>query len=391
MSGRSGWPDRRRACALVVAGAASYTFLLFVWFTLPAYLSVVAADLGLSSTEAGVLAGAVPLTYVPLALVSGLAVDRIGPARSLAAGLVVFGTAQVGRSAATGFRSMLAFTLLLGVGATAITFGLPKLVAVLFPPEGTGLPSSLYLVGASAGTAAAFGLGRPLVGPWLGGWRPLFRWSGAVAVGYAAVWLALVRLADVEPRSARDDPGLAPGSLRGDARAVLTHPELRLVVLVGATYLLVIHGLQGWLPTVLEARGLSAARAGRATTLLVGANAVGILAVPAVACGLLAAAGVLAVLAGGTTLLAAAGIVGAGVGVGGLSPLIRAIPPDLDGVGPGLTGAAVGLVFAVGEIGGFLGPAAGTLHDLTGSYLPGLAVLAGGGAVAAAAGLAMDG
>ncbi|PSQ14287.1 MFS transporter [Halobacteriales archaeon QS_8_69_73] len=404
MSGRSGWPDRRRAYALVVAGAASYTCLLFVWFTLPAYLSVVAADLGLSSTEAGVLAGAVPLTYVPLALVSGLAVDRIGPARSLAAGLVVFGTAQVGRSAATGFRSMLAFTLLLGVGATAITFGLPKLVAVLFPPEETGLPSSLYLVGASAGTAAVFGLGRPLIGPWLGGWRPLFRWSGAVAVGYAAVWLALVRLADVEPRSARDDPGLAPGSLQGDARAVLTHPELRLVVLVGATYLLVIHGLQGWLPTVLEARGLSAARAGRATTLLVGANAVGILAVPAVAdrhdarrtavvaCGLLAAAGVLAVLAGGTTLLAAAGIVGAGVGVGGLSPLVRAIPPDLDGVGPGLTGAAVGLVFAVGEIGGFLGPAAvGTLHDLTGSYLPGLAVLAGGGAVAAAAGLAMEG
>lgn len=394
----------RRAYALVLSGAGSYTCLMFIWFSLPAYLPTVIDDLGLSGTEAGLLAGAVPLTYIPLALFSGLAVDRIGPARSLAVGMVLFGLAQLGRSVATGFSSLLVATLLLGVGATAITFGLPKLVSVLFPPDETGLPSSLYLVAASAGTAGAFALGRPVVGPALGGWRPLFGWSGAVAVAYAAVWYGLARAGGLTGAWHRDTAttGFTHDALAADLRAVLGHRELRLVVAVGVSYLLVIHGLQGWLPTVLETRGLSAARAGGATTLLVAANVAGILTVPGladrydarrtavIASGAVAFVGGLGILLSGTRHILIGGIVFAGVGVGGLSPLVRAIPPDLDGVGAALTGTAVGFVFAVGEVGGFLGPTiVGVLHDVTGSYAPGLMVLASGGLVAVLAGFAM--
>jgi nitrate/nitrite transporter NarK len=69
---------------------------------------------------------------------------------------------------------------------------------------------------------------------------------------------------------------------------------------------------------------------------------------------------------------------------------VRAIPAELDGIGPELTGAAVGLIFAVGEVGGFLGPVLlGSLRDLTGSFVPGLAVLAGGALLVIGAGMAM--
>ncbi|RXK46362.1 MFS transporter [Halorientalis pallida] len=393
-----------RRYGLVVAGALCYTSLTFVWFSLPAYLATIIAEVGLSGTEAGLLAGAVPLTYIPIALFSGLAVDRIGPARSLAVGLVVTGIAQIARSIAGGFPSLLAATLLLGVGATAITFGLPKLVSVLFPPAETGLPSSLYMVGAAAGTAGAFGLGRPVVGPLLGGWRPLFLWSGVAALGYAVVWIAVVRVVPIGggDGAANGDRERASSSVRTDLRRVLGHRDLRLMVVLGVVYLALVHGLQGWLPTVLEARGLSADRAGQTTTLLVGAKVVGVLAIPTLAdridarrgavigCGGLAAVGVAGVVAGGATAVAALGIVIAGLGVGGLSPLIRAMPPNLEGIGPELTGVAVGLVFAVGEIGGFLGPVlVGSLHDLTGSYVPGFGVLVGGGVVAVVVGAAL--
>lgn len=395
-------PTRARAYRLVGAGALSYTCLMFIWFSLPAYLAGITADVGLSSTEAGVLVGAVPATYIPLALFSGVAVDRVGPVRSLAGGLVVFGSAQIGRSVATGFPLLLACTLLLGVGATVITFGLPKLVSVLFPPDETGPPSSLYLIAASAGTASAFSLGRPTLGPWLGGWRALFFWSGVVAIGYAVLWLLLVAVSPWSDGPASGESASTASSVGADIRAVVTHRELRLVVLVGVAYLSVIHGLQGWLPTVLESRGLSAERAGRTTTLLVLANVGGILTVPGLAdrfgarreavisCGLVAFAGVGAILGGGATLLAAVGIVAAGLGVGGLSPLVRAIPPDLEGIGQRRTGTAVGLVFAVGEVGGFFGPVlVGSLRDFTGSYAAGLAVLASAALVAVAAGAAM--
>jgi cyanate permease len=398
-----GHVSKRQAFGVVAAGAVSYTCLMFVWFSLPAYLTTIIDDVGLTGTEAGLLAGAVPLTYVPLSLLSGLVVDRLGPARSLAAGLGVFGVAQIARSAATGFPTLLAATVLLGVGATAITFGLPKLVSVLFPPGETGLPSAVYLIGASAGTAGAFAVGRPVLGPALGGWRPLFLYSGLVAVGYAVVWLVGVAACDVDGESSTDDASFTPSSLSGDLRTVLTHSELRLVVLLGVTYLLVMHGLQGWLPTILEARGLSPARAGQTTTLLVIANVGGILLVPwladrfrvrrpaVIGCGLLAGGGVAGIVVGDVGLVVAGGIVAAGLGVGGLSPLVRAIPPELDGIGAELTGVAIGLVFAVGEIGGFLGPVLiGALFDISESYVPGLAVLAAGGLIASVAGRAMQ-
>ena len=391
---RIGW----RTYGLVVAGTLCYTLLMFSWFSLPAYLPTIIEEVGLSGAQAGVLAGAVPLTYIPLALFSGLAVDRVGPGPSLGVALVLIGTAQAARSLADGFLPLLGATLLLGVGATLVTFGLPKLVSVLFPPERTGLPSSIYLVGAASGTALTFGVGRPLLGPALGGWRPLFLWSGLAALGYAVPWLAVVFRSRLDAGGGAVD--LDPTRLRSDLGTVLRHRDLRLVVVLGVCYLLVLHGLQGWLPAILESRGVPAGRAGQTTTLLVGANVAGVLTIPVLAdrfgtrrlalvgSGAIAGGGVAAVATGGTTALALVGIVAAGLGVGGLSPMVRAIPPALSGIGPRLTGTAVGLVFAVGEIGGFAGPfLIGWLHDLTGSFTPGLSILAGSGVAAVLAGI----
>lgn len=390
--------NQRTAYGLVVAATASYTCLMFIWFSLPAYLPTIITDVGLTNTQAGILAGAVPLTYIPLALGSGLAVDRVGPGRMIGAGVLVYGAGQVGRSVAPNFGSLLAFTLLIGVGATTITFGLPKLVSVLFPPANTGRPSAVYLVGASTGSALVFAVGRPIFGPILGGWRALFFWSGIVALVYGVGWLIVALRAGIDG-DAGDTDSFSIESIVADLRLVLTHRELQLVVIIGTMYLLLNHGIQGWLPTILESRGLSPGVAGQATSLFVVSFVGGVLAVPELAdryharrraligCGGLGFAGLLGILGGETGMVTITGIIATGLGTGGISPLVRAIPPDLDGIGARLTGTAVGFIFAVGEIGGFIGPfLIGFLHDATGSFTPGLGVLAAGGLVVVAAG-----
>lgn len=387
----------RRAYSLVVVATFTYTFLMFIWFSLPAYLTVISDELGLNGTEAGIVVGAVPLTYIALSLPSGAFVDRVGPGRSLAAGAVIYGAAQAGRSTATGFWTLLLFTLLIGIGATAITFGLPKLVSTLFPPHRTGFPSSIYLVGASSGSAIVFGLGRPTLGPLLGGWRPLFFWSGIVAVGYGLCWYAVAAMATVDASVEQDESSFS--SLRADLWRVLTHRELQLLVVVGTMYLFVNHSSQGWLQTILETRGLSADRAARTVTLFIVAFASGIFTIPAladrfqirrpalIASGVGISFGAAGLALGGTGPLSYAGIVLTALGIGGLSPLIRAIPAELDGLGSEYTGTAIGFVFAVGEIGGFIGPVAiGWLRDVTGSFVPGLLVLVTAGVVTALAG-----
>ncbi len=384
---------RSRDWGLVAVGTVSYTCLTFIWFSLAAFLTPLTAEVGLTGTQAGILVGTVPLTYIPLALVTGLAVDRFGPGRTIGVGVLAYGTGQLGRSAVASFPSLFACTVLIGVGATTITFGLPKLVAIRFAPDRTGAPSSLYLLGASAGTASVFAVGRPLLGPWLGGWRGVFFWSGLVASAYGLCWLGLVLVLGVDDAVGNDDP-TAAGAMLDDLRAVLTHRELQLIVVIGTMYLLLAHGLQGWLPTLLESRGVSADRAGRVTSLLVVALATGTLSIPVVAdrfrarrgaliaCGGVVTAGVGLLIATDVGWPVLAAVLVAGIGIGGISPLLRAIPPALEGLGTRLTGTAVAFIFAVGEIGGFLGPfIIGSLRDITGSFLPGLGVLAAGGVV----------
>lgn len=395
-------PPRVDRYLVVVAGTVAYTTLLFSWFSVPAYLQRLIADVGLTSTQAGLLAGAVPLVYVPLGVVSGLLVDRVGPARSLAAGLAVVGVAQLWRGLAPDFPTLLASTLLLGVGGTAITFGLPKLVGTLFSSDETGLPTSVYLVGAAIGSAGAFAIGRPILGPALGGWRPLFVWTGVLAITYAVLYMTLVRLLAVSTRTHPASRRFDRQRVRADLAAILGHRDLRLLVLVATMYLLLGHGLQGWLPSILESRGVSPAIAGQATSLYVVAATAAVLLVPPVAdrldarreavivAGAVGVVGLAGIAGGGASILVAAGIVVAGFGAGSLSPLIRSIPPDLDGVGAERTGTAMGLAFAVGEVGGFGGPLlVGALYETTGTYLAGLSVLAGGATLVVVAGLAL--
>ena len=80
-----------------------------------------------------------------------------------------------------------------------------------------------------------------------------------------------------------------------------------------------------------------------------------------------------------------------GLSLGGLAPLLRAIPIELEGIGPRLTATANGLIFTVGEVGGFLGPfLIGGLRDASGSFLPGFGALAIAGAVIVVAGYVME-
>ena len=397
-------PTRIENAALLVLGGLGYGALLFVWFSLPAYLQPVIEDLGLTGTEAGVLAGAVPLTYIPLGLASGLLVDRLGARVGVGLGIALAGVGQLSRSFAPEFPSMLALTLLLGVGATGLTFGLPKLASELYPADSVGRAASVYLVGSYVGSATVFAVGRPVVGPALGGWRPLFLYSGVGTLVVAVVWAVAAWYVPAGRYETDDEADLTFASLADDVRSVLAHRDLRLLVVLGTMYLFVLHGIQGWLVTVLETRGVSPDIAGTIASTLVVGQVVGVLAVPAlaerldrrraalVACAVLACGGVVGLLAEpAAVLLLVAPVVAIGLGMGGLSPLIRAVPVELEGIGPELTGTAVGIVFAVGEIGGFLGPVLiGALRDATGTFTPGLAVAAVGTLVAAAGGAAMS-
>lgn len=402
--------DRRispESYVLLVLATVGYFLYTFSWFSLAAYLTPIIEGIGLTSTEAGIVAGAVQLSYIPLSLASGLVIDRLGSRNSLAVGIGIIGTAHVLRGIADGFVTILAPTLLLGVGGTAVTFGLPKLVSELFPADRSGSMSSVYIVGATLGSATVFGLARPVLGPFAGGWRPFFVGTGLFVLGFAAFWTISSRYlwnrVEQFPEQA-DDQSFSLSSIREDIVSVFTHRGLLLLVVIGTMRLFIAHGFSAWLPTILESRGMAAGIAGTITSLFIVIRILGIVSIPVlsdrfstrrlpiIGCGIAGTVGMIGVLVGTgiPELLVSLVLVGVFI-IGGLSPLIRAIPIELEGIGPRLTAVATGLIFAVGEIGGFMGPfLIGALRDLTGSFGAGIAVLAAGGFVTMLAGYLMD-
>ncbi|ELZ27355.1 major facilitator superfamily protein [Halogeometricum pallidum JCM 14848] len=391
---------------LLALATLGYFLYTFSWFSLAAYLVPVIDTLGLSGTEAGVVTGAVQLSYIPLALVSGLVIDRMGSRVSLGVGLLVIGVAHVLRGSATGFATLVAPTLLLGVGGTAVTFGLPKLVSELFPAERAGTMSSVYTIGSTLGSATVFAIAQPLVDPLVTGWRQFFTYTGASVVAFALLWFGVSWGLWGRVDRFGDDDGrtFALASVTGDLRRVLTHRGLLLLVVVGTMQLFISHGLSNWLVAILQTRGMAPALAGTLASLFVFVRIIGIIGIPALsdrfstrrlpimACGVVGTVGMVGLLLGGSvwTLSASLALVGVFV-IGGLAPLVRAIPIEMDGIGPGLTAVATGLIFTVGEVGGFLGPfTVGVVYDRTGTFEPALVALAAGSLLTAVVGYVMD-
>ena len=388
---------------LLVLGSSGYFLFTFSWFSLAAYLVPVIEELGLSGVEAGLVTGAVQLSYIPLSLLSGLTIDRFGSRKSLGVGLFIIGIAHVMRGLSTGFATLLLPTFLLGVGGTAVTFGLPKLVSELFPSDQSGTTSSVYIVGATLGSATVFALARPLIGPLLGGWRPFFLYTGVLVVAFALFWSVVswylwTRIDRIPEQES--DQTFSLESIRSDLVSVFTHYGLLLLVIVGTMRLFITHGLSNWLPAILEARGMAPALAGTLTSLFILVRILGIVGVPAlsdryatrrlpiIACGIAGTLGLLGLILADSiwTLSLSLVLIGTFL-IGGLSPLVRAIPIEMDGIGPQLTAVANGLIFTVGEVGGFMGPfLMGALNDVTGSFAPPLGLLAAASLVTAIAG-----
>lgn len=392
---------------LLALGSLAYFWLMFVWFLLPAFLTPVISDLGLTSTEAGFLTGAIPFVYIPLSLWSGVLIDRFGYRWSLGLGLVFLGTGQYGRGVVSTFLPMLLCTLLMGAGATGVTFGLPKLISDLFPPERSGTFSSMYLVVASGGSAAAFAFARTLLEPAFGGWRSVFMVSGIAVVCFAVLWIGVswfaFRHVSLGRYGNRDEPAFSLSTATDDVRRLISHRGMRSLIVVAVVYLLLTHSLQGWLPTILEDRGFAPSLAASITSIFIVGRVIGMLTIPPLSDywhrrrAMVGFSGILCVIGisglfltglGATAVVTFVGVVG--LGLGGISTLIRVIPMEMRGIGPEFTGTAIGLMFTFGEVGGFGGPfLVGVLKDVTGTYDAGIALLFGAALLLVAAAVSM--
>jgi CP family cyanate transporter-like MFS transporter len=185
---------------LWLSGAALRMTVLAV----PPLLPLIHADLDLSETEIGTLAGLPALLFAAAAVPGSLVIARFGARRTLIAGLLLTALASAARGAAANVALLFAATIAMGGGIAIMQPALPPLVRAWLPDR-IGFATAMYTNGLLIGEIVAVSLTLPLVLPLGGG-----SWRIAVALwGLPVVVIALL-VALLGPRRTEAQAAAAP-------------------------------------------------------------------------------------------------------------------------------------------------------------------------------------
>lgn len=295
---------------------------------------------------------------IPGAMLAGPIARLVGLRASLMLALLVFGVGTLGIAATRDITPLVSLRLLIGIGLGA---AVPLVMTLVAKHTAVRLRSTMVVL-ALCGQPIGAILGAQLCARLI----PAFGWQSAFILGGALPLLLIPLLLTLPASGPKEDPAAgAKGHIRELFEPVLMSTTLLLwlttFLLVFATYVIV-----NWLPGIVRDRGFTLDASILAISLfnagtIVGAITVGVLIdrfeafkiMPAIA--LLAAASLLALDFTGGILAAFNGAaLASGLFAGGASAAMGALTISL--YPPVLRTTGAGWVFAVGRLGGAIGP-----------------------------------
>ncbi|MBT5898445.1 MAG: MFS transporter, partial [Rhodospirillaceae bacterium] len=260
--------ERSRWDVIAVAIAAGIVAAVQVG-KVPPLIPLLQAELGLSLVAAGWLASLFNLTGALFGVMGGATADRLGAQRVLMAGLGGMAVAGIGGAMATDPVWLLSFRVLESIAILSCVVTAPRLVVAAATPCQRSLAMGAWGSFMPIGMALAL-LGAPSI-------ATRFGWQG---VWLAAAGLAVISLAAVAWVTGAKRWPQTPGTgevlpWRTLARAAW-RPGPMIMSFCFALYAVQFFAVASWLPTYLiEVLGYTPGRAGVATAVVVGANALG--------------------------------------------------------------------------------------------------------------------
>lgn len=369
-----------------------WVILAVLWLTLllsyfdrvaiAAALPFMTTDLHLSGSVAGLVSGALFLSYTIVQVPAGWLSDRFGQRRFIAGAIAWWTVFSVLTGAVAGsLLALLAVRFLMGAGEGFHPPPLWRTMSNWFGSRRRSLPLALMLTALPLGPALAPKIAFPIIAHW--GWTWVFYLTAIP--GAITVVLALLLLRDTPTR--RDATERTLPLARGPVvKRQWWVPHIWLTFVAFFFYGFVLYGLMGWLPTYLiRYRRLNLNQAGWLATSPYLAGAVGLLAGAwlcqrrfnelrrrFIAVTYLATALCIGVTAMAPSIgVAAVALTAAGFFLyAGLGPF-WSVPMDV--VAPHEVGMWLGFINMGTQISGFLGPIyIGWLIQATGSFTPAL-------------------
>jgi MFS family permease len=334
---------------------------------MPVLFSEIAGDLGLSLVQVGLVWGLGPLAGVVTGLVGGALSDHLGARRALYWACLLVGPAGALRGLANGLATLAAASFVFGLMAQVVMLNLNKACGFWFPQRQFGLANGAIAMGAALGFMVSSMISATILSPWLGGWRHVLFFYGAIAMVMSIPWYL--------SRPAPGDAGVSVGQ-KGliSIRQTIAHvAQVRNVWLLGLVLMGIgscVDGTLGYLPLYLLGLGWPAVAADGALSTF---NALSMIFVIPIALwsdkvasrkNVLMAAALMTIVGVGLLSVVSGKAVWGAVAVAGFvrdgfMAVLVTILIENEGVGARYAGAAGGLLMAVSGMGRLIAPPLG--------------------------------
>ncbi|MFT7219315.1 MAG: CP family cyanate transporter-like MFS transporter [Candidatus Azotimanducaceae bacterium] len=347
--------------------------------------SIMITDLRMTHSEMGMAMGAWQLVYIFFAVPAGILLDKIGPRYALSLGGFLIGMSALARLFADDATSLIAAVMLFGIGGPIISAGAPKIVVSLFQGSSRGLAMGIYMTGPAVGSIISLTATHSLLLPAFdGNWRAVMGLWTIVTLVAAAVWFFLAGF-NPAPSQKQDSTGESQFGIIGN---LISKPTVIIVLLMSVGVFMFNHGLNNWLPELLQSHGLSAVNAGYWAAIPTLIGIAGSLLIPRLATPerrfniliLLSASALVAslLLRFDEPASLISGLILQGIARSSLMTVLILTLVELPEIGEKYAGVASGLFFSAAEFGGVMGPLLlGILYDPAAGFSTGLTLLSG--------------
>lgn len=244
--------------------------------------STIAKEFGLSSTQMGFLLSAFLWPYAIANLPAGWLVDRFGPKKIFSIGLTLWSAVTVIAGFTSGYGTLYALRVLLGVAESPFfTTGI-KVTDMWFSDKERGLPTSIINTGSQIANAVA----PPLLTILLLtlGWRGMFVVIGVMSIPVILVWLKFFRAPNRAEYSAihrEDDAQVhqqSSDSVKVDWGSLFKRRSTWFMIIGNFSIMFTIWVYLTWLPSYLEnSMGMSIKETGWVASLPFIAGILGVL------------------------------------------------------------------------------------------------------------------
>jgi len=160
---------------------------------IPPFLTTIAKEMNLTSTQVGMAWGMIGLGALLFSIVGGLISDRIGVRWTGFLGMLLIAVGSTMRGLARDYHQFLAAMFLVGVAIGLARPNFPRALSQWFPRNRLGMVNGLSSGGMALCAALSMAISVSILGPLAGGWRNVTIILGSLTFVLAIAWFVIIR------------------------------------------------------------------------------------------------------------------------------------------------------------------------------------------------------